>query len=166
MAYSDRFISADNLITHINPVVSIITDNSIKANYAGFISVSAVTVYELAIKDIFLEFAAKKNAVFGCFVESHFSSINGRIKLKDLRDQSISLFGEKYLKNFEKKLSVRENAIFNTQRKNVRSDYTNLIICRHKYVHGGTPTLTFREVLDSYEIGKEVIHALYEAMKR
>ncbi|MDP2338549.1 MAG: RhuM family protein [Bacteroidota bacterium] len=63
----------------------------------------------------------------------------------------------------EQFLAFAENQ---ARQKKVRSDYSNLIICRHKYVHGGSPTLTFQEVLDSYQIGKDVIHALYEAMQR
>jgi hypothetical protein len=166
MSYQNRFVSTDNLIAHLNPFVNTITDAAIKANYAGFLSVSAVTVYELAIKDIFIEFAQKKNYVFGNFIEKHFSSINGRIKIDDLKGQHIKPFGTKYLDKFEVKLKSREKIIFNTSRKNVRADYSNLIICRHKYVHGGSPTLTFQEVLDSYQIGKDVIHSLYETMQR
>lgn len=166
MTYQNRFVSTDNLITHLNPFVNAITDAEIKANYAGFLSVSAVTVYELALKDIFIDFAQKKNMVFGSFVEKYFSSINGRIKIADLKGQHIQQFGEKYLIKFEKKLQIREKIVFNTLRKNVRSDYSNLVICRHKYVHGGYPTLTFQEVLDSYNVGKEVIHSLYETMQR
>lgn len=166
MSYLGRFTSTDNIIAHLNPFVNTISDTAIKASYAGFLSVSAVTVYELAIKDIFIEFAQKKNNVFGAFVEKHFSNLNGRIKLQDLKGQHIQLFGNKYLTKFEKKLQAREQVIFTTLRKNVRTDYTNLIICRHKFVHGGSPTLTFQEVLDSYNIGKDVIHSLYEAMQR
>lgn len=166
MSYQNRFIETDNLIAHLNPFVSTITDTAIKANYAGFLSVSAVTVYELAIKDIFIEFAKKKNPVFGVFIEKHFAGLNGRIKLKDLKGQHITPFGEKYLNKFEVKLKAREKTIFDTLRKNVRSDYSNLIICRHKYVHGGSPTLTFEEVLESYKIGKDVIHSLNETMRR
>ena len=166
MSYQNRFVSTDNLIAHLNPFVNTITDAAIKANYAGFLSVSAVTVYELAIKDIFIEFAQKKNNVFGNFIEKHFSSINGRIKIDDLKGQHIKPFGTKYLDKFEVKLKSREKIIFTTTRKNVRADYSNLIICRHKYVHGGSPTLTFQEVLDSYQIGKDVIHSLYETMQR
>lgn len=166
MAYQDRFITTDNLIAHLSPIVTGITDTSIKSNYAGFLSVSAVTVYELAIKDIFTEFASKKNTVFGEFIEKHFASINGRIKLDDLKGQHIKPFGTKYLEKFERKLTLRERIIFTTMRKNVRSDYSNLIICRHKYVHAGNPTLTFQEVLDNYETGKEVVHSLYETMQR
>lgn len=166
MAYQDRFIATDNLVAHLTPIVTGIADTATKSSYAGFLSVSAVTVYELAIKDIFAEFASKKNTVFGNFIEKYFSSLNGRIKLEDLKGQHIKPFGNKYLDKFEKKLKAREKLIFTTTRKNVRSDYSNLIICRHKYVHAGNPTLTFQEVLDNYQIGKEVIHSLYEAMQR
>lgn len=166
MAYQDRFIATDNLIAQLSPIVTGITDTAIKSNYAGFLSVSAVTVYELAIKDIFTEFATKKNIVFGNFIEKHFASINGRIKLDDLKGQHIKPFGTKYLDKFEKRLVQRERVVFTSTRKNVRSDYSNLIICRHKYVHAGSPTLTFQEVLDNYQTGKEIIHSLYEAMQR
>ena len=166
MSYQNRFVSTDNLIAHLNPFVNTITDQAIKANYAGFLSVSAVSVYELAIKDIFIEFAQKKNNIFGNFVEKHFSRINGKINIKDLKNEHIPQFGKNYHDKFEKKLKNREQIIYNTSRKNVRSDYSNLILCRHNYVHGGTPTLTFQEVLDSYQIGKEVIHSLHETMQR
>lgn len=166
MAYTDRFTSTDDLVNHLQPVVATISDQSLKSKYAGFLSVNAVTVYELAIKDIFKEFSNKKNSVFGCFIEKYFSQINGRIVLKDLKAQHIKSFGDKYLEKFEKKLTVREKAILRTLRKDVRSSYSNLIICRHKYVHAGTPTLSFNEVVESYNLGKEVIHSLYEAMTR
>ena len=60
MSYTDRFIATDNLISHLNTIVGTITDPAIQANYAGFLSVSSVTVYELAIKDIFNEFASNQ----------------------------------------------------------------------------------------------------------
>ena len=81
MPYTDKFIATDNLIIHLSSVVSTITDATVLASYAGFLSVSAVTDYELAIKDIFNEFASKKNKVFGSFVQSHFKRINGKIKI-------------------------------------------------------------------------------------
>jgi|SRR5690606_21474295 len=166
MSYTNRFDSTDTLILHLIPYVNSLTDTSIKANYTGFLSVSAVTVYELAIKDIFRSFAEKKHIVFGDFVQKHFSSINGRIKLQDLKSNHISPFGEKYLKKFETRLSFKEKNILIHQKKDLRSSYTNLILCRHKFVHVGYPTLTFQEVIDSYLIGKDVIHSLNEAMQR
>lgn len=166
MSYLDRFVATDNLIAHLSPIVSAIADASIKANYAGFISVNAVTVYELAIKDLFCDFARKKNPVFCVFVEKHFKRINGKVGIDDLKGQHIVLFGDKYLKKFETKLKNREQIVFVRDRKNVRTNYSNLILCRHKYVHGGTPTLSFEEVIDYYNTGKEIIYSIEEAMKR
>jgi len=166
MSYLERFIATDNLIAHLSPILSNLVDASIKANYAGFISVSAITVYELAIKDIFIDFSQKKNPVFGAFVTKHFTNINGKIKIGDLRGQHIKLFGDKYLQKFDKKLKIRESIILNRDRKSLHDCYENLITCRHKYVHGGNTTLSFEEVIDNYQIGKEVIHTLHEAMYR
>jgi len=166
MAYQDRFTATDNLIAHLTPIVTVIPDAATKSNYAGFLSVSAVTVFELAIKDIFIEFANQKHLVFGGFIEKHFANLNGRIKLDDLKGQHIKSFGTKYLDKFEIKLRAREEAIFLATRKNLRSDYSNIILCRHKYVHAGYPTLTFEEVLSNYQTGKDVIYSLDEAMRR
>lgn len=166
MPYTDRFIATDNLIVHLSSVIGSITDASILASYAGFLSVSAVTVYELAIKDIFNEFAKKKNKVFGSFIENHFGRINGRIKLNELKDQHVKRFGDKYFKRFQKKLDEKENLNLISFHVSIEALYTNLIQCRHDFVHKGAPTLTVNEVISSYNFGKEVIHSLNEAMKR
>jgi hypothetical protein len=99
MSYNDRFQSTDDLINHLTVFVPTLPDEQIKSNYAGFLSASAVTVYELAIKDIFIEFAEKKNPLFGTFVGKYFDQINGHIKIDDVK-RYIKSFGEKYLKNF------------------------------------------------------------------
>lgn len=166
MSYISRFTSTDNLILHLDPYILSLTDYAIKANYAGFLSVSAVTVFELSIKEIFCDFASKKNIVFGSFVDKHFNQINGKIKLDDLKNTHIKAFGSKYFEKFETKLKIKEREVFRTYGKNLRSEYTNLIICRHKFVHVGSPTLTYEEVVQGYRLGKEVINSLYEAMKR
>lgn len=165
MPYTDRFIATDNLITHLNTFVSSIIDQSLQANYSGFLSVSGVTVYELAIKDIFNEFALKKNKVFGNFTYTHFSKINGRIQLDDLKGNYIKLFGEKYIKRFNRNLKTKGNTIFTTTGKNIITDYANLITCRNKFVHGGSPTLTINEVISCYTNGKEIIHCLNQSMR-
>ena len=166
MPYTARFIATDNLLIHLSTMIGTISDPAIQADYAGFLSVSGVTVFELAIKDIFIEFALKKNKVFGTFIDSHFEKINGRIKLDDLKKSHIKQFGEKYLKKFNKKLQEEEKRFFSTSSISIISDYGNLITCRHDYVHKGSPTLTIGEVIRSYQNGKEVIHCLNFAMKR
>lgn len=166
MPYTERFINTDNLIIHLNTFIGTITDGVILSNYSGFLSVSAVTVYELAIKDIFSNFATKKNTAFGIFVDSHFERINGRIKLSNLRDEHITSFGLKYLEKFNKDLERKDTLSLAAGTGSIKSYYGNLITCRHTFVHQGNSTLTVNEVMTSYNLGKEVIHSLNAAMVR
>lgn len=166
MNYSDRFIATDNLITHLSSIITTITDPQIQASYAGFLSVSAITVYELAIKDIFSEFGKKKNTVFGEFVENYFSKINGRIRIDDLKGDHIKRFGEKYFARFKKMVQKTETSYMQLNHVSITTSYSNLVTCRHDFVHKGAPTLTINEVMDSYKYGKEVIHCLFNTMKR
>ena len=73
MSYLSRFSEVDLLITQLQPSIPAITDDMIKANFAGMLSVKAVTAYELAIKDILIEFSRKKHMIFGTFVDFSFS---------------------------------------------------------------------------------------------
>ena len=166
MAYADKFTATDALIAHLNTVMPSITDPAIKANYAGFLSVSAVTVFELAIKEIIIDFATKKNLTFGYYIDGKYQRINGRIKLGDLRDEHISPFGLKYLLKFKKLSEEKEKSFFKSSRVSIKSSYANLITCRHQYVHEGNPTLTFEEVSKSYQSGKLIIECLFDSLRR
>ena len=166
MAYTDRFVSTDLLILNLKPLITQIRDPQILANFAGFLCVSAVTVYELAIKDIFCDFAEKKNKVFGTFTKHHFSRINGRIKIDAITDDYAKTFGDKYKKNFKNFLAKKEESIMQTDRISIKSRYNNLILNRHSFVHNGALTFSINEAMDSYISGKEVIHILNKAMKR
>jgi hypothetical protein len=165
MPYSARFSATDNLILHLNSILPSISDPAMVANYAGFLSVSSVTVFELAIKDIFIDFASKKNKVFGSFVYNYFERINGRIKLEELRGNLIKRFGQKYLDRFDRKLKQEENRLMRTSHLSISTDYGNLITCRHGYIHNGTPTLTLTEVVKSYNSGKQIIQCLNYTMR-
>ncbi len=59
MSYDDHFKLADDMIDHLNTVIDSISDPFIKSRYTGFVAVASVTVYELAIKEIFFECARK-----------------------------------------------------------------------------------------------------------
>lgn len=165
MPYTDKFIPTDNLVAHLTPLVPTIVDPAITSAYTGFLAVSAVTVYELAIKDIFNDFSKKKHKVFGEFTEKYFLKINGRIKLDSLRDH-IKLFGSKYLTKFDNLLNTKQAATLAASHVSIRDNYNNLITCRHEFVHAGNPTLTIVEVIDCYTTGKEVLHILNNAMRR
>jgi hypothetical protein len=166
MPYSDKFRTTDNLISHLTTFIGSITDPAIQANYAGFLSVSSVTVFELAIKEIFVEFAYNKHKVLGTVINKHFVKINGRIKISELRGSHIKLFGDKYLKRFDKKLKTKEDFFLGSSRISIIADYGNLITCRHEFVHKGVPTLTIYEVMRCYNNGKEILKCLSETMRR
>jgi hypothetical protein len=167
MPYADKFVPTDNLIDQLNPIIAGVVDPTVRISYAGFLSVSAVTVYELAIKNVFIDFAIKKNSIFGLVIENHFSKLNGRIKFSELRGTHIKQFGEKYLKRFDKDFKRKEDiSLAAVVPISLMSQYNNLILCRHQFVHNGAPTLTINEVIDCYNQGKEIIHSLNFAMQR
>jgi len=167
MPYTDRFQSTDNLITRLSPIISAVTDQDVKNSYAGLLAVSSITAYELAIKDIFIAFSIKKNKVFGAVIESHFSKLNGRIMYRELRGSHISMFGQKYLDKFDKEFKAKEeNSLAAATPISLITQYNNLILCRHKFVHGGTFTLTVNEVIQAFTYGKEIIHSLNTIMVR
>jgi hypothetical protein len=167
MPYLDKFVPTDNLILQLNPIITAVTDPDVRISYAGFLSVSAITVYELAIKEIFFDFSTRKNRVFGIFIEGHFARLNGKILFGDLRGKHINQFGDRYLNKFDRSLAIQEAAsLAATPSISLKSQYNNLILCRHQFVHNGSPTLTINEVIDCYNQGKKIIHCLDFAMRR
>ncbi len=168
MPYSDRFALADDYLAHLDPMMAGITDAFIKSRYLGFVVISAVTVYELAIKDIFYEFSEKKHAVLGVFARARFDQINGRIKIGSLKTEHIKMFGQKYVQKFENKLDICENQFLRDGEGSIKSSYGNVVSWRHQFVHEGVaPSSTnYEEVKKAYICGKEVIHCLNSAMVR
>ena len=168
MSYSTHFRHADEVVTHLNGVVPHLNDPLLQSKYVGFLSIAAVSVFELAIKDIFISFAYKKHKVLGNFIETFFHRINGRIKIKVIENEYIKKFGEKYSKRFKRKLTQRMNEYLKINRRDIVSSYSNLITWRNDFAHEGkfNTTATYQEVVQSYNDGKEVIHCLAETMTR
>lgn len=168
MAYIDHFRHADDVIVHLNGIVPGLADPLLRVKYTGFVTVAAVTVYELAIKDIFCEFGRRKHKVLGKFTESHFERINGRVTLDNIRKDYCARFGEVYAERFKKRLDASVQAYLRTNRRDLRSSYSNLVIWRNAFAHEGNvpATATYAEVVQAYEEGKEVIHALASSMTR
>ncbi len=168
MSYVSCFKHADDVVNHLNAIVPTLTDPLLQAKYAGFVAVAAVTVYELAIKNVFIEFGTKKHKVLGTFTESHFERINGRIRVQVIKDDYIKRFGERYKKRFEKNLEKTSKEYLLKNRRDIESSYGNLITWRNDFAHEGkvSTTATYSEVVQSYEDGKEIIHCLAETMTR
>lgn len=168
MPYTDHFLHADDVISHLDSIVPAITDPLLIPKYVGFVSVAAVTVYELAIKDIFIEFARKKHKVLGHFTEAYFDRINGRIKLQIIKDDYIGKFGSKYQARFNRYIEKRSKEYFLANHREIKNSYANLITWRNEFAHEGiiNSTTTYPEVIQAYEDGKEVIHCLAASMTR
>ena len=168
MPYTDRFALVEDYLAHVDPVMATITDPFVEARYTGFIATSAVTAYELAIKDIFYAFADKKHLVLGEVTRARFFRLNGKIRLDDLKKEHIKMFGVKYLTRFANNLEKTENEYVVAHSKSPKSAYNNVIVWRHQFVHEGTlpNTTNYAEIKDQYTAGKEVIHCLFKSMVR
>lgn len=168
MSYVDNFTHADELIAHLDTVVPGITTPLLQAKYTGFVSVAAVTVYELAIKEIFIGFGAGKHKILGNFTEAYFHRINGRIKIRVVKEDYINKFGQKYVVRFDKKVTARANDYLRSTGRDIRSAYNNLITWRNDFAHAGklNTTATYKEATQAYADGKEEIHVLADVMRR
>jgi hypothetical protein len=168
MAYHDHFKLADDMIAHLDTVIHGINDPFIASRYIGFVAVAAVTVYELAIKEIFCSFGEQKHKVLGNFTHSFFDRLNGRIKLDTIRDEYLKRFGEKYLKRFKMKSEKAEKRSLRTQGISILTSYGNIVFWRNEFAHEGKlpTTATYDEVTRSYRAGIEVIICLAETMRR
>jgi hypothetical protein len=168
VAYTAHFATADSVITNLATVVAATADPILVGQYTGFAAVSAVTMYELAIKEVFFDFAHAKHKVLGQFTEAYFERINGRIGWKTLRDDYVPRFGEKYKKRFETELNKDDMAELKVSQISIKSSYSNLILWRHEFAHQGQiPTnATFVEVQRAYTYGKRVIDCLARCMVR
>lgn len=168
MSYMQHFKLTDDLIDHLDGVVLSQKDPFIQSRYTGFLAVSAITVYELAVKSIFSEFANRKHKVLGTFSDSFFERLNGRIKVKVISEQYVGKYGEKYVRRFERKLAECESRQLRRHRVSVRTAYGNLILWRNEFAHEGRVPVnaTYNEVKRSYHLGKGVIRCLAESMTR
>lgn len=166
MSYINRFRSTDALIPHLDTFVPSIQDQILKSRYVGLLAIAGVSVYELAIKDIFYDFSDRKHAALGAAARSNFNRLNGRIKIQALKNEHTIFFGEKYKKRFEKKLKDREHTYLLSQRQNIVTSYSNLIVWRHGFAHESIIPATYDEVKNAYTHGKEVVHCLHEVMTR
>jgi RiboL-PSP-HEPN len=167
MAYQDHFRLADDMVAHLDTIILGVQDPFITSRYVGFVSVAAVTVYELALKEIFCQFGEKKHRVLGNFTRSYFDRINGRIKISNICDEYIPRFGEKYLKRFKRNLQIIEQNGLHAHGISIRTSYSNVIEWRNSFAHQGIipPFVTYAEVTQAYRVGKDVLTCLSDTMR-
>jgi RiboL-PSP-HEPN len=168
MPYTDHFRLADDLVAHLDLMLPNITDPFLMSRYIGMVAVAGVTSYEMAVREIFCDFADAKHLILGNFTRTYFERLNGKVKYRHLHEEYARRFGEKYQSRIKKRMRDTERQFLQTQKRSVLSSYGNLITWRHLFVHQGVlPTnATYKEAVESYELGKQVIHCLAGCMKR
>jgi hypothetical protein len=168
VAFDVHFQLADDLITHLDITIGGVTDPFIQSRYTGFLAVATVTVMELTMKQIFVEFAAGKHRVLNDFVVGYFDRINGRITLKQIKEEYLTKFGERYKTRFERRLEKLERKSLKESGTSLKSSYGNLITWRNEFAHEGNvpANASYAEVKKSYECAKEVMRCLSGCMNR
>ncbi len=167
MSYDVHFKHADDVIEHLDTFVPGLEDPLLRAKYVGFVTVAAVTVYEIALKSVLIDFATSQNKVFGTFAEAFFGRINGRIRIEDIQKDYLKKFGVDYKTGFKENLKQAADVYLHAHKRDIVSSYENLITWRNDYAHEGTlnETATYEEVVQAYADGKEVIRCLAGTMK-
>ncbi len=167
MPYTDHFRLADDYISHLDKVMDTIGDPFIKSRYSGFLAISAVTVYELALKNVFIDFANQTHHMLGVFTANFFDRINGRIRVREIKEKYIQNFGDKYLRSFADGINRCEEEILRNEGSSIISCYENIITWRNSFAHEGRlpDTCTYEEVKRAYACGKHVLHCLDGAMR-
>lgn len=164
--YTDHFQLNDDLIQHLDSVLSQNRDAFMERRYVGFLSVSSVTVLELCVKSIFNDFATTQHPILSTFCATHFNRINGRIGLDHIKNEYLPRFGSIYVDQFKTEIDQLEKQGLQELRMSYKGDYTNLITWRNEFTHGGhLPTnATYSDVKRAYESGKRVMQCLAAAL--
>lgn len=168
MSYSDRFVDLDALVVHMDTILPAISDQVLVSQYVGFLCVTVVTVFELSIKDIFLDFSSKKHQAFGVYCGNVIEKMNGRISIKDLRDDHIRKFGQKYVRKFTVLLDACERRALAGSGQSVKAAYGNVLVWRNSFAHQGIlpANANYDETRNGYSAGKDVMACLASAMRR
>lgn len=163
-----HFADADLYVKHLSENPNVALDAFIASRHVGFVAVSAVTVYEIALKNIFMDFGAKKHVVLGNFTKVRFDRINGRIAYKVIWEEYIKMFGDKYVVRFKKKIANAEKEALRKRGRSIVTSYNNIVTWRNAFAHEGrTPeNVTLVEVVESYQEGKNILRCLASSMVR
>ena len=165
MCLEENLALVDQYVAESDEYVRSIQDDFMKTRFTGFLSVNAVTIYELCIKSILVEFSHRKDPTFGFYIARQYERMNGRIRLADLVDLA-GKFGSSYKDRFKEILANCEQEKLESERASVRQAYTQLVDWRHEFAHKGSiPTnATYDEAKKNYCLGKEVIRSFGMAM--
>ena len=165
---SPTFSQSDLALAHLDTYVSGISDPFIVSRYTGYVAVTAVTAFEINIREKIFEFCRKKHNVFGNFADAYFAKTNAKVKTRQLQDDYLNKFGLRYVNRYKRKMEDLEQVHLRDYRKSLKGSYNNLVQWRHDFVHDGKlpDYATYADACDAYVHGKKVIEAFFETLVR
>lgn len=163
VVHSRHFALVDDVVGHFDGAV-VGLGPELASRYAGLFAISSVAVLELALKDVIVGFAKSRDRVFGDYIEARYAQTNARIKLDQIRESHLKLFGDTYVKNFNANIARAENLALKWYRFSIAQRYSNLITCRHKFAHEGQATCTYGDAKHGFAAGKVIISCLARAL--
>lgn len=139
----------------------------INCHYAGIICVISVTSYERAVKHLLWEYANISCIRYSNELSSELNRLNAKIKTGQLSRLLKKYFSQNTTQLFRKMLDNGPFIYHNNKKisgEQCESEYNNLIISRHAYVHAGTSHLTFDDACKNFENGKFIIECLQNTL--
>lgn len=162
MAYQNHFRLVDDLLPHLDATVGAITDQFVTSRYSGFLALSSATVLELCVKELLIEHAAAISPVFGVFVSKSYERLNGRVKIRALKEEHLPRYGARYVSHFSKLLTRTDRLRLRSHGRLISQSYDNVISWRHGFAHEGIvpPHATYGDVRNAYIDSKLVVQCL------
>lgn len=168
MTYSDHFRLVDDLLPHLDVSVPTLQDPFIASRYTGLLALSSATVLELCVKTILIDHANTISPVFGNYVAKSYDRLNGRVKIKSIKEEHLVKFGEKYVYHFSRLTGKIDSKHLASSGRSALQSWANLITWRHGFAHEGTvPILaTYQEAKQAYQDSKLIVECLSRTLSK
>jgi hypothetical protein len=138
--------------------------NEFRADLAGLLVVAIAASYESCVKEILINFAAKRHVIFGEFASNHYNRLNSKIRVKDLSAYS-KLFGSATHDKFWQGLKRRSEAIRARLGQHIEGHYENILDWRHAFAHSWARNTTIEEITITHRFASRVIYCFDDAFK-
>jgi|JI8StandDraft_2_1071088.scaffolds.fasta_scaffold21022_3 hypothetical protein len=165
MPYNTHFRLVDDVSLHFDTTVAGV-DPFLRSRYVGFYAVASAAVVELAVKDIFVDFATSHGKLFGDYCRAKYERINGKVGFDDLCKDHLRPFGQSYVKRFKRIVRMADYHFLKVHNYSVKKSYETLFVCRHSFAHEGIvpEQISFDDVKRGYSSGKVMLACLDRAL--
>ena len=160
-----HFVKIDQLILDIDAEIPAGTHYravSLRADLAGLLAVTIAATYETCVKQVIQGYAQGRHADFGTFARNNYDKINSRIRVDDLRTYC-KVFGTPIKNRFNANLSLRKSKLLKRARKNIETNYEQILDWRHDFAHQWNRVATINEVVEAHRAAKRVIYVFDES---